>query len=151
MIKKLLKNKFAHQTIWALGGQVSFLMANFLLFIILVNQVPKEVYGIWAIYITFISIADSVRQGMVQNGLSRLMVAYPTNLSLKSTGTLLNFTIILYSVCSQVFFQAYLQKINPSLKYSGTLGKDYLYQVYSYLSPPSVSQNKSSKPTLSLT
>ena len=94
MIKKLLKNKFAHQTIWALGGQVSFLMANFLLFIILVNQVPKEVYGIWAIYITFISIADSVRQGMVQNGLSRLMVAYPTNLSLKSTGTLLNFTII---------------------------------------------------------
>ncbi len=94
MIKRLLQSKFASQTIWALGGQVAFLMANFLLFVILVNQVPKEVYGTWALYITFISIADSIRQGMVQNGLSRLMVAYPTNLSLKSTGTALNFTIV---------------------------------------------------------
>ena len=94
MIKKLLHSKFASQTIWAFGGQISYLLANFLLFIILVNQVPTEVYGTWALYITIISIADSLRQGMVQNGLSRLMIAYPTNLALKSTGTTLNFTLI---------------------------------------------------------
>jgi len=84
-------------TAWAMGGQLSFLLANFLLFILLVNEFSKETFGIWALYITVISIIDSIRQGLVQNGLTRLIINEPKNRSIKSAGTLINYTVILLS------------------------------------------------------
>ena len=110
MLKKLRHSSFAKHTIWAFGGQISFLLANFLLFVILVNQVSKEVYGTWALYITFISIADSFRQGMVQNGLARLMAAQPDNHGLKVTGTALNYGIISILGLVLAFIPSYFTK-----------------------------------------
>ncbi|MFT6873272.1 MAG: lipopolysaccharide exporter [Roseivirga sp.] len=97
MLSKIRKSKFAMHTAWAMGGQLSFLLANFLLFILLVNEFSKETFGIWALYITVISIIDSIRQGLVQNGLTRLIINDPKNRSIKSAGTLINYTVILLS------------------------------------------------------
>ncbi len=94
MISRLTKSKFAVNTAWAMSGQVAFLLANFLLFLLLVNEFSKETFGIWALYITVVSIIDSIRQGLVQNGLTRLIINEPENTSIKTSGFVINYTVI---------------------------------------------------------
>lgn len=65
---KLLKNKTVHQLVFSFGGQISFMLTNFLLFLYLIKGFNQAEYGGWALYITIISIADAIRQGFVQNG-----------------------------------------------------------------------------------
>ncbi|OEK00910.1 hypothetical protein BFP97_05020 [Roseivirga sp. 4D4] len=95
MISKLFKSKFATNTAWAFGGQIAFLMANFILFLLLVNRFSTAEFGSWALYITAISIADSVRQGLVQNGLTRHIIHQPDNAKAISTaGFMINYAFI---------------------------------------------------------
>lgn len=91
MLSKLKNSEYLKHSIWAFGGQLAFLLANFLLFILLINRISQDLFGVWALYITLISVADSIRQGIVQNGLTRLIIANPKDSSLISTGALLNF------------------------------------------------------------
>jgi O-antigen/teichoic acid export membrane protein len=77
-------------------GQGSFLVANFALFLILVKGVDAASFGTWALYITIISIADSLRQGLLQNGLTRALIQRPTHSArLISTGFWMNYGFIL--------------------------------------------------------
>lgn len=94
MIKKLRESNYLKHSILSFGGQLSFLLANFLLFILLVNKIPQDQFGTWALYITIISISDSIRQGMVQNGLARLIIQFPQDRKLPATGFVLNYALI---------------------------------------------------------
>lgn len=97
MISRLSKSKFAVNTAWAMSGQVAFLLANFLLFLLLVNEFSKATFGVWALYITVVSIIDSIRQGLVQNGLTRLIINEPKNTSIKTSGLVINYIVIAIS------------------------------------------------------
>lgn len=74
---------------------MAFLLANFILFILLVNKFSTTEFGLWALYITVVSIIDSVRQGLVQNGLTRLIINKPDNAQATSTaGFIINYSFI---------------------------------------------------------
>lgn len=88
----LLKSKGA----WSLYGQASFLLANFALFLILIKSVDSSQFGIWALYVTIISIADSLRQGLLQNGMTRAIIHEPQAVrSLIASGLFINYGYIL--------------------------------------------------------
>ncbi|MFY0594623.1 lipopolysaccharide biosynthesis protein [Roseivirga sp.] len=95
MFDRIKKSKYLQHSVFSFGGQVAFLLSNFLLFILLVNKISQDLYGAWALYMTIISIADSLRQGMVNNGLARLLVKSPNDKTLSSTGFCLNYGLIL--------------------------------------------------------
>ncbi len=95
MVIKLFKSQFATNTVWSFGGQMAFFMANFMLFLLLVNRFSTAEFGHWALYITVISIIDSVRQGLVQNGLTRLIIHQPHDAKAISTaGFMINYAFI---------------------------------------------------------
>lgn len=94
MSKNLKGSNYLKHSVLSFGGQLAFLMANFLLFIILVNKISQDQFGVWALYITIISIGDSIRQGMVQNGLARLIIQFPNDRKLPATGFFLNYALI---------------------------------------------------------
>lgn len=95
MLKHIKQSNYLKHSVWSFGGQLSFLLANFLLFILLVNKITQDQFGTWALYITIISIGDSIRQGMVQNGLARLIIQFPNDDKLPATGFALNYMIVL--------------------------------------------------------
>jgi len=95
MINQLKNSAYLKQSVLSFGGQLAFLLANFLLFVLLVNKITQDQFGAWALYITIISIADSLRQGMVQNGLARLLIKFPNDKSLSTTGFVLNYALII--------------------------------------------------------
>ncbi len=91
-------------SLFSLGGQGCFLMANFLLMIILINNFSKEEFGVWALYITLISIADSIRQGLIQNGLVKFIIENPNHTrKWIGSGLFLNL-ITIGSVASILYF-----------------------------------------------
>ncbi|WP_420386825.1 polysaccharide biosynthesis C-terminal domain-containing protein [Roseivirga sp.] len=92
-MKKLSNN--LSQTLYSFAGQISFLLSNFILFLYLARNYDQEVFGHWAIFITTVSILDGIRQGFVQNGLSRLIIRYPDQPEIRSTALLLNYSIVL--------------------------------------------------------
>ncbi len=89
-------NKLSSDSGWSLYGQATFLMANFALFLILIKTVDSASFGVWALYVTIISIADSLRQGLLQNGLTRALIHKPeAQRSLIASGMLINYGYIL--------------------------------------------------------
>lgn len=92
-MKSLLKRDIS-QTVYSFAGQISFLLSNFILFLYLAKNYDQAVFGNWALFITTVSILDGLRQGFVQNGLARLIIKNPDNLEIRSTGLLLNYTIV---------------------------------------------------------
>jgi lipopolysaccharide exporter len=79
-------------------GQVSFLLSNFFLFIVLLQQFSQATFGVWGLYITLISIANSIRNGMIQNGLTRFLIRNPEKeKDLVASGLLFNYFIITIS------------------------------------------------------
>ncbi|MHA7100954.1 flippase [Roseivirga pacifica] len=95
MLNKLRNSAFVGQTLFSFGGQLAFLLSNFVLFILMVKHFEQSTFGNWAYYITIISIADSFRQGFIQNGLTRQIIKQPNNSAIFASGTLLNYTLIL--------------------------------------------------------
>lgn len=105
MIKRFIQNPMLSNSMYSLLGQASFLLSNFLLFVILLQQFSQAAFGIWGLYITLISIADSIRNGMIQNGLTRLLIKQPEEeKNLVASGLLFNYAII--AVSSVFFFLA---------------------------------------------
>lgn len=97
---KLLRNN----SVLSMGGQVSFLLANFALFFLLVNQFDQDSFGTWALFMTLVSITDSLRQGLIHNGLTRLVIQNKAKRgTIQSTGLLMNFGIVIL-ISSFVFF-----------------------------------------------
>ncbi|MFT6215372.1 MAG: hypothetical protein ACJAS3_001772, partial [Roseivirga sp.] len=47
MIKRFLNNPMFSNSLFSLLGQASFLLSNFLLFIILLQQFSQVAFGIW--------------------------------------------------------------------------------------------------------
>jgi lipopolysaccharide exporter len=95
MMKRLLSNQMLMNSAFSLLGQVSFLLSNFLLFIVLLQQFSQAAFGVWGLYITLISIADSIRNGMIQNGLTRFLIQNPEKeKDLVAGGVIFNFFII---------------------------------------------------------
>lgn len=92
-MKRLLKRDIS-QTVYSFAGQISFLLSNFILFLYLAKNYDQAVFGHWALFITTVSILDGLRQGFVQNGLARLIIKDPTNHEIRSTGLLLNYSIV---------------------------------------------------------
>lgn len=89
-------HKLSSDSAWSLYGQATFLMANFALFLILIKTVDSASFGIWALYVTIVSIADSLRQGVLQNGLTRALIHKPeAKRSLIASGMLINYGYIL--------------------------------------------------------
>ncbi|NVJ47690.1 MAG: polysaccharide biosynthesis C-terminal domain-containing protein [Cytophagia bacterium] len=92
-MKKLFQKNLSH-TVYSFAGQISFLLSNFVLFLYLAKNYDQATFGHWALFITTVSILDGLRQGFVQNGLARLIIKDPDNQEIKSTGLLLNYSII---------------------------------------------------------
>ncbi|MCE7995415.1 MAG: oligosaccharide flippase family protein [Roseivirga sp.] len=91
-VLNIIKSKGA----WSLYGQAAFLLANFTLFLVLIKSVDSALFGIWALYVTIISIADSLRQGLLQHGLTRSIIREPQSAkSLIASGLLINYGYIL--------------------------------------------------------
>lgn len=94
MLKKVI-NLTRTSTAWALYSQAALLLANFAVFFLLVKESSTEAFGNWALYITIISIADGFRQGILQNGLIRLLVQKPEReTQLLSASLLINFGFV---------------------------------------------------------
>lgn len=100
-MKRAMINHLKSNSAFSLYGQATFLMANFLLFLVLIKSVDSAAFGIWALYVTIISITDSLRQGLLQNGLTRALIQNPrSQRSLIASGLLINYGyILLISVC----------------------------------------------------
>ena len=89
--KRLLGSK----SVMALGAQVCLLLTNFCVFIVLIREYNTTDFGEWALYITVLLIIDSFRQGIVQNGLIRLLVQNPAERSqINASATLINYGFI---------------------------------------------------------
>ncbi|OEK04548.1 oligosaccharide flippase family protein [Roseivirga misakiensis] len=112
MLERIRNSKYLQHSIFSFGGQIAFLLSNFLLFVLLINKISQDLYGIWALYMTIVSIADAIRQGMVNNGLARLLIKSPQNKSLVNTGFCLNYGLIV--LISTSAFIASLLWPNPS-------------------------------------
>ena len=83
------------KSIYSFGGQLAFLSANFVLFYLLVNQFSQESFGVWALYITVVSIADTIRQGLVQNGFTKFIIENPEEKQkITSSALLLNYAMV---------------------------------------------------------
>lgn len=95
MLKQLKHNNFTQHTLWSFGGQIAFLLSNFFLFLLLINKMDQSTFGNWALYVTIVSLADAFRQGMVHNGLTRLIIQSGETNTTASTGAFLNYMIIL--------------------------------------------------------
>lgn len=100
-MKRAMINKLRSNSAFSLYGQAAFLMANFLLFLVLIKSVDSASFGIWALYVTIISITDSLRQGLLQNGLTRELIRNPqSERNLIASGVLINYGyILLISTC----------------------------------------------------
>lgn len=69
MIKKLFsEGGFAMLSMLALQA------FNLLTFMVLTRVMPEALIGEWALFLTFVSIADMTRQGLLQNGLVRFII-----------------------------------------------------------------------------
>lgn len=138
MVIKIFKSQFATNTAWAFGGQISFLMANFVLFLLLVNEFSTAEFGHWALYITVISIIDSIRQGLVQNGLTRLIIHQPDDVKKISTaGFIINYTFIIIAGILLVILPKYssadlalIELLCQGLKTLAVLGTIQLLATY---------------------
>lgn len=95
MIRSLIQ-QLGSKAAWSLYGQTAFLMANFSLFLVLIKTLDSSSFGIWALYVTIISITDSLRQGLLQNGLTRALIGEPkASRNLIASGLLINYSYIL--------------------------------------------------------
>ena len=113
MILKTIKRLLASKTVMALGAQISLLLTNFCLFIVLIREYDTNAFGEWALYITVLLIIDSFRQGIVQNGLIRMLVQNPTKRSeISASAALLNYGFI-------VVISLILWVFNPWLEDAG--------------------------------
>lgn len=93
---RLILNQARSNSAWSLYGQVAFLLANFSLFLILIKELDSASFGIWALYVTIVSIADSLRQGLLQNGLTRALVNKKEDeKGLIASGLTINYSYIL--------------------------------------------------------
>jgi len=91
----LIKKGMYSNSALALYAQACMLLANFVLFVVLIKGSYTASYGHWALFITIISIADSFRQGFLQNGFIRLFVkGESSSKSLVSSAALMNFGFI---------------------------------------------------------
>lgn len=94
-MKAFLISKLKGGSIYALLGQAAFMGSNLLIFVILLKRLPQEEFGVWGIYITLISLVDGIRQGLLQNGLTRLMILRPEDeRPLIGSSLLIHFAII---------------------------------------------------------
>ncbi len=91
---KFLKNHTIRQLAFSFGGQIAFLLTNFILFIYLIKGFSQAEYGGWALYITLISIVDGIRQGFVQNGFITEYIKSTNKNRLIASAFLLNLSII---------------------------------------------------------
>ncbi len=95
MIRLALKQA-GSDSAWSIYGQTAFLMANFSLFLVLIKTLDSSSFGIWALYVTIISITDSLRQGLLQNGLTRALVRKEKDeSSLIASGLTINYAYII--------------------------------------------------------
>lgn len=90
------KIKSINNSVFSLGGQLSFLLSNLALFYVLIHSFNQKSFGVWALYITIVSIADSFRQGLIQNGFTKYFIenekARP---QLFSSAIILNYSVII--------------------------------------------------------
>ena len=98
MLKSLKNSAMFSNSLYSIAGQASFLVSNFLLFIVLLKEFPQEAVGVWALFITVISIVDSMRQGLIQNGLTRLLIQKADEEAQQAgSGLTINFSVIILS------------------------------------------------------
>lgn len=88
--------KSINSSFFSLGGQLSFLLSNLALFYVLIQSFNQESFGVWALYITIVSIADSLRQGIIQNGFTKYFIeSVNERPQLFSSAILLNYSVII--------------------------------------------------------
>ncbi len=63
-------------TIFSIGGQGFFMLANMLVFYVIVQNFTPSEFGVWALFLAIISILDGIRQGLIQNPLIRLLMIH---------------------------------------------------------------------------
>lgn len=64
---------WAKSGFYSLGSRISALLFNFGGFYILVRYLPQNEFGIWALFLTMSTIFETSRNGLIQNGLIKLI------------------------------------------------------------------------------
>ncbi len=92
---RLIKKGIISDSAYSLYAQACLLLANFTLFVVLIKGADTSSFGHWALFITLISITDSFRQGLLQNGFIRLYIQQnDQQASLITTAGIINFAFI---------------------------------------------------------
>ncbi len=102
-MKALLKSKILSGTVLALGGQAAFLMSNMILFLVVVREFSQAEFGTWGMYLTLIALVDGLRQGLLQNGLTRYLIIFPES-EKQLMGSALFLHLIYISLASLVLY-----------------------------------------------
>lgn len=72
-----MKRSALQKIIGAMGGQSLFLLTNMLSFLIVVKIFTPEEFAAWGFYLSLMALLDGIRQGLIQNGLTRFLIQYP--------------------------------------------------------------------------
>lgn len=109
-----IRHKLFSDSGFSLYAQACLLLANFLLFVVLLKGSEPDAYGHWALYITLVTIADSFRQGFLHHGFIRLFVQQSKEAtSLTASALLINYGFI--AIISLVLWGASLGQENTLL------------------------------------
>lgn len=65
------------KVIGAVGGQSLFLLTNMLSFLVVVKVFLPEEFAAWGFYLSLMALIDGIRQGLIQNGLTRFLLHHP--------------------------------------------------------------------------
>jgi lipopolysaccharide exporter len=72
-----MKSGLLGKLVGAVGGQSLFLLTNMLSFLAVVKIFRPEEFAAWGFYLSLMALVDGIRQGLIQNGLTRFLVHHP--------------------------------------------------------------------------
>jgi O-antigen/teichoic acid export membrane protein len=72
-----MKKTAIEKVMGALGGQSLFLLTNMLSFLVVVKIFSPGEFASWGFYLSLMALLDGIRQGLIQNGLTRYLIQYP--------------------------------------------------------------------------
>lgn len=86
-----MKTTWVSKIMGALGGQGLFLLTNMLSFLVVVKIFNPGEFAAWGFYLSLMALLDGIRQGLIQNGLTRFLIQFP-----RQEGKLLGTALILH-------------------------------------------------------
>ena len=137
-----MKKSAVEKVMGALGGQSLFLLTNMLSFLIVVKIFSPGEFASWGFYLSLMALLDGIRQGLIQNGLTRYLIQYPKReKSLLSSALVLHLgfigllSLVLYAFAGPISEFWNLPEMEVLLRYSwlSLLSSGSLQSLYSLL------------------